>query len=394
MIKRILLIILFICSNCIFAAEQKSAKFISFADIHFDPFVDCEKAPQPCPILKKLRNASYQDWESIFEKYGQHHLSSSGQDTNYDLLQSTLAELQKIHEKDHPQFALILGDFLAHNYRDQYIRYSNDKTLAGYQAFVKKTLQFLTIEINDIFPDIDVYPAIGNNDSYGGDYDVKPNANFLHDTQVSWAQLIKNKSNQANFWHDFAKSGYYVATVPNDPNQKIIVLNTVLFSTKVTGAGVNKAAQTQLLWLGQQLQSAQQHKQKVILAFHIPADINVSGDFGVIWKFWKPIYWDEFKKIAKKYLQTVTIILPAHIHKDIFQIIMLGSFSKIPVNFTPSISPIFGNNPSFKVFTYDLPEFNITNVNTYTVDLGNGENGSWEVGYTAHVPHIANTARG
>src|SRR5688572_17290688 len=120
--------------------SQKNNRFISVADIHFDPFIGCETAPHPCSLLSKLQQSRYQDWEKIFEAYRQ-PISEYYQDTNYPLLKSTLAELNLVNEQDHPQFVFILGDFLAHHFRQKYRKYSGDRSIESYQAFVKKTLQ-------------------------------------------------------------------------------------------------------------------------------------------------------------------------------------------------------------------------------------------------------------
>jgi len=294
-----------------------------------------------------------------------------------------------VNESESPNFALVLGDFLGHLFREKYVDYSGDSTRLGYQSFVKKTLLFITLQLNKAFPDIDVYPAVGNNDSYTSDYGVVANGAFFSDVKSIWVHSIKNKANQESFKHDFSTAGYYAVTLPEHTHEKVIILDTVLFSTRAQGPNIKQAAQNQLYWLHNQLSLAKKNNQKVILAFHIPADINVSGafkdNFGVIWKFWQPSYWKELKKMTSQLAGTVTVLLPAHIHRDIFQFIMQGSFSKIPVNFTPSISPIFNNDPEFKVFSYELPGFFITNVDTYFNDLSNQEAHLWKIGYSVHV---------
>ena len=190
--------------------NQTIDNFITIADIHFNPYAGCEKMPVPCPILNKLREASYQNWESILEKNSDKSISGYYHDTNYALLKSTLFELGQINQKEHPYFVLVLGDWLAHSYRKQYIKYSGDKSAMRYQEFVKKTLKFLTQEMKQTFPDIDVYPVVGNNDSYTGNYNVVPRGAFLRDTAETWVTLIKDKTNQKNFLRDFSVGGYYV----------------------------------------------------------------------------------------------------------------------------------------------------------------------------------------
>ena len=348
----------------------QTEKFISFSDIHFDPFLVCETSPRTCPQLKKLRAAGYSQWEAILENNKNKIVYH--QDTSYPLFKSTLIELQKIKQQENPQFVVILGDFLSHDFRRRYKRYSGDSSRAGYEAFVKKTLQFMTYEIEKIFPDIDVYPAIGNNDSYKGDYVIVPRGRFLQDTANTWSRLIKNKENQKQFRNSFPIGGYYAITLANNHN-KIIVLDTVLFSARGGNSTVKQAAaKIELEWLKTQLQKASEKHQSVYLAFHIPAGIDVFATikiFTFIHEFWHSDITREFETLLNQYSNTIVDILAGHIHMDTFQLISVKQGGRIPVIVTPSISPIFGNNPGFKLLSYNTHTLQIQNYDTYYYPL-------------------------
>src|SRR3990167_7731307 len=73
------------------AAPLLTDKFISFADIHFNPFADCKSSFKACPLANKLPATKH--------------------DTNYALFNSALAEWQRMNQQEHPKFGLILGDF-------------------------------------------------------------------------------------------------------------------------------------------------------------------------------------------------------------------------------------------------------------------------------------------
>lgn len=374
--KILFVISIFVISNTSWASESQpiqTAKFLSVADIHFDPFSGCSKAPKPCVLLKKLREAKYQDWSAVFEQYGDKKLSGFLHDTNYPLLKSSLIELQEISKKENPQFVIILGDFLAHKYHEQYIKYSGDKSRAGFQAFVKKTLQFLTYELMTVFPKIDVYPLVGNNDSYTGDYSSIPDGKFFRDTADIWSVLIKNKENRENFKREFPEAGYYHVSLPGNKNQQIIILNTVLFSGRVRNKTTNKAAEVELKWFHKQLQNAAAHHQPVLLALHIPIGIDifatVQSKFSHIKQFWHKAYTDQFENELSLYSGNVMGILAGHIHRDLFQTLTLNQYSNIPVIITPSISPIYGNNPGFKIFTYDVQTLQLKKNETYDLSL-------------------------
>lgn len=370
--------------STVFAKELPNpiSKFMTIADIHFDPFASCAGQSQPCELINQLRTSDYQQWRPLLEKDTKNKEIYYYHNSSYPLFKLALAEVTKVNLQDKPKFVLILGDFLAHDYRGQYTKYTGDKSRLGYQSFVKKTFQFLATEINKAFPQTDVYVVVGNNDSYTGDYSVIPRSGFFQDVAHAWADLIKNKTNKEHFLQFFPSSGYYAVTVPGHEDQRILILNTVLFSAKGV-PNQRTAAQAQLTWLKEQLLYAQQHRQHVILAYHIPVGIDVyatlKNALKEITEFWRQEYRKEFEAIIAQNPGTVVAILPAHIHMDAFQIIALKNNKKVPVIFTPSISPIFGNNPGFKVFTYEERSFRLVDFDTYYYPLNRQ---AWEKEYT------------
>jgi hypothetical protein len=346
-----------ICAATLPSDTKQTQHFMSIADIHFDPFTSCDVlATEACPIIKKLQQATPDTWDSVFSQYDSHKVSRFGHDTNYALLKSALNEIQQVNKNQNPTFTLILGDFLAHHFREKYISYSHDKTKQGYQKFVNKTLQFLAKQIRQAIPQGDIYPAVGNNDSYTGDYGVVPQGSFLHDTSIAWQHLISNNSNRQAFLREFPEGGYYAVTLPGNPKQKILVLDTVLFSTAVTGPHVKQAAQKELQWLHHQLERADKQHQRVLIACHVPTGIDVYATLrsflGGAREFWFSEYTKEFGKNVQQFTHVIAAILPAHIHRD-KQEWLDGSNPKMLMSFTPAISPIFGNNPGFKIYEYD-----------------------------------------
>lgn len=386
---RIIFLILLINCKVIYAANSipgLEQKFITIADIHFDPFVDCKKK-QTCELINKLNSTSYKDWEKQFEQFGSKKSNGYYHDTNYALLKLSLNAIKKTSEQVNPQFVLVLGDFLGHNYRERYREFSKKYSEQAFHEFVKKTLQFLTLELQNTFPNINVYPVIGNNDSYTGDYSIVPNGAFLKDASQIWAPLIKN--NQSSFLSTFSTGGYYQLTVPEQSSNKIIVLNTVLFSDRNHKKNVKEAALKQLNWLHQQLVSARKLHQHVILAYHIPIGIDVLATIRNkfdIKEFWQAAYTETFEKELNEFADIVTAILPAHIHMDTFQLITIKQLADIPVLFTPSISPIFGNDPGYKVFNYIVDTFHINHIDTYFYQL-NSTSPSWKQEYTLNTQY-------
>ena len=121
----------------------------------------------------------------------------------------------------------------------------------------------------------------------------------------------------------------------------------------------------------QYFQAVKKH-QHVLLAFHIPAGIDVFTSlkaFTYIYEFWYPEYTHEFEALLNEYANTITGVLSAHIHMDSFQLLTVKKGNPLPVIFTSSISPIFGNNPAFKVFSYESKTLQLKNYDTYFYPL-------------------------
>jgi sphingomyelin phosphodiesterase acid-like 3 len=367
-----------------FAVNNKTA-FIAFSDIHFNPFYTCQKNSLPCPIVIQLSVADFSQWHSIFRKYDT-TITTYRNDTNYGLLASALTVLGRQNKYAAPKFAIITGDFLGHDFKKNYQQYSSDLSEEGYRRFVKKTLQFLALEIQKTFPETPVYPVIGNNDSYGGDYAVAPSGRFFADFTNTWLPLLRNKQNQKDFSRQFPTAGYYVVSPPHEKSHRIIVLDTVLFSAYIKG-GDESAANVELAWLRQQLQAASAKHQKVWLVFHIPVGVDayhtIRHFLHIPQLYWQPGYVKKFLEILDCYSSVVTGIITGHLHMDGFSLIKLASGEEIANSFVPAISPLFGNNPAFKIYEYNSHTFQLQDFKTYFLNLANNDNieNTWRLEY-------------
>ncbi len=372
-IFRIVSLLFFIVAQPVFAfavgpQTESTSYFLSMSDIHFNPFESCDNKI-PCPLVKTLQQTAADQWGSVLGK-SQVKPASYGTDTNYPSLKSALSEASKRATEKHVNFIVVLGDYLAHDYLQNYSKYSGDTSPEGYQAFVKKTLTFLTGEIGKTFPDQNVFMAVGNNDSYVDDYVSQPNGQFYKDMGNLWSSLVKDKNAQAAFQASFPVGGYYAVDVPNQVNLRLIVMNSVLFSAKAKG-DVSQAANNELDWLAKELADANAKGKKALIMLHIPAGVDVFASlrkkpFGIV-ELWKPEYSTRFQAMLKQYTGNISGILSGHFHMDFLQIVNQA----IPVSGTPAISPVFGNNPGFKIFGYSPTTLKLEDFLTYFNPLNN-----------------------
>jgi hypothetical protein len=109
------------------------------------------------------------------------------------------------------------------------------------------------------------------------------------------------------------------------------------------------------------LAAAQSAGQKVWLIMHVPPGANTTGTAQKVGTFssstqitddeaammWQPQYELEFMAILQKYPGLIAMGITGHTHMDEFRVLSTGDV----LNGIPGISPVFGNNPAFKIFT-------------------------------------------
>lgn len=344
---------------------------LTMADIHFDPFINC-KSTQPCELINRLRTSSIEQWPQIFEKY-ETRPSRVTEDTNFILLSSALAAAKQAAIDNQAKFVLVLGDTLGHEFRSKYKRYTGDRSPASSQAFIRKTLEFLTRQLSAAFPAADVYTIVGNNDSYQGDYYIVANNQFFADAGRIWSSLIKNPANRESMQKQFQLAGYYAVTLPNADSARLIVLNSNLFSYKRKGRNLDRYADQQLNWLHEQLQAAENNHQRVLIAMHIPEAVDIYATlrmrlFRVI-ALWKPEYSQRFQAELSKYSAEIAGVFVGHLHSDWYQVMTFGEGNEIPLVGVTSISPIFGNHPGFKICSYTIHPLHLNDFITYSYSL-------------------------
>lgn len=348
-------------------ASSDTFNFIVLSDIHFDPYNDCVNK-RPCPLIEKLRNNPAEKWPDLLRQYNI-ELPRFRENTNYRLLTSALSAAKNTAEKNQAKFVLVLGDSLAHGYRSKYKRFSTDKSAANYSSFARKTLEFLTRQLATAFPSIDVYNVVGNNDSYSGDYVIKPNSQFFNEAGNIWSRLIKNSANMQN---QFSYAGYYSLTLQQPQNLRLIVMNTNLFSNKAKGNNLDSVASQELNWLHAELQKAKAANQVVLIAIHIPEGIDFYATRRTrlfrLFSLWKSQYIDRFQSELKQFAPQIKGIFAGHIHRNWFQVLDFDD-GEIPVIGVTSVSPIFGNQPGFANISYFLQPIHLDSFSTYSFPL-------------------------
>ena len=114
---------------------------------------------------------------------------------------------------------------------------------------------------------------------------------------------------------------------------------------------------------------------------------------------WQPGLYESFMQVLAKYPGVVAMTLGAHTHMSEYRILS----ADIVLEITPSITPKFGNNPAFKIFTissdtlrptdyrimnYDLASMPVQFNSYYTCSVAYGEQGSLDVSLNKLFPEL------
>jgi sphingomyelin phosphodiesterase acid-like 3 len=339
-----------------------AATFVSLSDLHFNPFYDPTLVP-------KLVAADVGEWPALFASSQVTAPSAYGADVNDPLLVSTLAGLRSFAPD--PDFVLITGDFLGHDFSQLFQQESPDKSPQAYRRFVRKTLEFLTARLTAVFPGKPVIPAVGNNDDFCGDYAIEPRGPFLSMLREVWEPLLGGRP--GTFARTFPIGGFYSLPHPTVPKLRVVVLNTVFFSRKyknACGEGGDPAG-FELGWLEATLDAAARDGERVWLIFHIPPGIDVYATLGngVCPSTPVPLWGADdatgFFQVLADNGGLIAAAFAGHTHMDEMRLPPSMSF----LHGTPAVSPIFGNNPGFQVFSYLRSSGELLDERTYFLNL-------------------------
>jgi sphingomyelin phosphodiesterase acid-like 3 len=358
------------------APNRLSQQLLIASDLHFNPFADPT-------LVAELASAPARKWEAILNRSSSTTYSSYGQDTNWWLLRSALEAMRKTDPD--PALIMITGDLLAHGFPQAYAKTVHDAKPEHYRAFVSKTVSFVTAELRQRYSKSQILITPGNNDDECGDYDIEGGGPFLKDSARPAGNLART---HGRFTADWKALGSFTVRPRSVPGVRIISVNSVFFSNKYQAQNFadscspvdSKAATRTFAWLESILSRAAQNHEKVWLMFHIPPGIDgystmvryrslsQGGDAKdlcgrAIVPMWKPYWTDLFQHLVAEYQTTITAMFAGHDHTDDFRV--LGSKNDAQfVLINPPVSPIYGQNPAFRVVTF-APGGRLVDQNTY-----------------------------
>ena len=353
---------LFLASAPAYSAQAPAAQhWVVVSDVHFDPFADPH-------VAEHLIAEPVDRWREIFAAAKDAPFSEYGSDTNDALFESALEAMHSTVPD--ASVVIVSGDFLAHHFREKFDRIAKVHDDASFDAFVDKTEAFLAIEFREAFPRAQLLPVIGNNDNYCGDYESEPNGPFLAHMASDWAPAVS--SDAAGWTSQFSTGGYYSVKLPAGGAQAI-VLNDIFWSAYYQNACGNAHADPggeELNWFSAALKSAGSTPVWVIA--HIPPGVDTFATLrrkdGQVQMFLADRFNAAFVSALTSPPPNVVMAIAGHTHMDGFRILGPNSAAPVtPMLIVPSVSPIFGNNPSFTVLDVDPATAQVADRLVYTL---------------------------
>jgi sphingomyelin phosphodiesterase acid-like 3 len=361
-----LVVLVLLATSTRSASSARTRQFLIASDLHFNPFADPS-------LVADLAAAPASQWEAILNRSKPPAYSPYGQDTNWWLLQSALDAMRATLPR--PALVMITGDLLAHGFPQAYANATHDSDRQHYRAFVLKTIEFLAWELRRRFNRSQILLTPGNNDNECGDYDIEADGPFLGDTANLAGKLAQ--AGGSRLPDEWRALGSYTIQPWAIRSLRILSVNSVFFSNKYQAASfANGCSQVDstapartLTWLESNLAQARQAHQKVWLMLHIPPGIDgystmmqyrrmaaTSGGEDLcstaIVPMWKPVWTARFDSLLREYHDTVTATFAGHDHTDDFRVMDGGETGGGFVLIDPPISPIYGQNPAFRVVTF------------------------------------------
>jgi hypothetical protein len=369
-----------------FAAEP-TGTFAVISDIHFDPF-------DPEGLAKTL--AVTEDWMAAFTALPPGPASQYGKDTNHVLLASALATVAKAAAN--ADFAIVPGDLLSHGFEED-----TAKALgvplgsASQQAFAQRTTIFVAEALGDALAGKPLIVALGNNDSDCGDYEIEPGGDYLAATRETARKLVGADLVAPDFDTTYAAGGYYAARHPTVANTLILVVNDILWSERYQNAcGTDglAAGKAQMDWLKMTLAAQKAAGRRVWMVHHIPWGIDpYSTEHSKaatcparIVPFMKQDFAAAFVDLLQEYADIIDSSISGHVHFDDYRLLLDDAGRPLEIDkVVPAISPIFGQNPGFQMFSYDVATGRPTDFSTIYLanlpDLSATVPGDWRESY-------------
>ncbi|CUG91318.1 membrane-associated protein, putative [Bodo saltans] len=338
--------------------------------------------------LMLLSDVHYDPAYGTSEGYGACTSSSSPEwgipscDAPLQLVQSAIRDAAT----QDPDLLLMSGDWLRHGFNSLPM----SEAIPTFQKVAELMSEVMPNTTSSVFSVPNFQGALGNND-FIPDYHFNL-SNPAHPLLLNQSKVLKDlrllSSDESS---TFGQCGYYSRVVKRRSTNassglRVIVLNTIMYSVLLDPPLTLNVEDPcdQFAFLSGTLYDARVAGDRVVIVAHIPPGMNLynalsggvnSGTSNR--QFWFERFVTSFRNIVAAYKDVVTFQFYGHTH--MFSVIADADLG-VPGIIVPSVTRLFGNNPSYLIAEMDDTTWQVSDVHQrHFVEAPNGSVW-WETG--------------
>lgn len=241
----------------------------------------------------------------------------------------------------------------------------------------------LTTTIQSLFPNLQVFPALGNHDYWPQDQLPIATSKVYNAVANLWRPWLNEEAIDT-----LKKGGFYSQKLNPNVNLRIISLNTNLYYSP-NNVTLNKTdPANQFEWLENTLNISQQNKEKVYIIAHVPVGyLPYTNNTTAMREY----YNEKLIDIFRKYSSVIAGQFYGHTHRD--SIMVLSDIKGNPISslfVAPAVTPVKSvserqtNNPGVRLFRYDPHDYKLLDMAQFYLNLTDAnlkENATWKLEY-------------
>ncbi|XP_069462695.1 cyclic GMP-AMP phosphodiesterase SMPDL3A [Ambystoma mexicanum] len=230
----------------------------------------------------------------------------------------------------------------------------------------------MTATIQGLFPDLQVFPALGNHDYWPQDQLPVGDSEVYSAVAELWKPWLSEEAITT-----LRKGGFYSQLYKTDAGQnhplRIISLNTVLYySPNMRTLNMTDPA-NQFEWLEETLESSRQNGEKVYIIAHVPIGYLA---FVANTTAMRPHFNERLVKIFRNYSNIIAGQFYGHTHRDSIMVLLDEQGNPVNAAFiVPAVTPIKSltetscNNPGYRFYQYQPDDYSLLDLWHYYLNL-------------------------
>ncbi|MDD2236229.1 MAG: metallophosphoesterase, partial [Kiritimatiellae bacterium] len=335
--------------------SNRYGRIVLISDMHMSPFASSF-------IVGQLLVSDVSSWDVILQSATNGYYTEDATQTGYPpttpmMYASALTNAYAACPR--PDAVIMPGDFVYYYFENFYNQITGDPNTNNWRTLLIKMYEYALLKVNQTYPGVPVYFALGNDDTFLADYDIDVGDAFLAETAPLFHGMgLSNVTDYTSFAATYTNGGNYAAPFVGG---ELVVLETSFFSSKYPG-GMAEAS-NQLAYLEERLSDCSSQSKPSWILLHIPPGVDGfatwrewrNGNTNTVVSDWKEPLVRQFNQMIADYRDTVKTIICGHYHERSWQMANDPATSNVTVGIQVMNGMLanHGNNSGFTVMTFD-----------------------------------------